>query len=167
MKAGPAITLRRAIRLQIIRFFRLKGSSEKAARGFAAGMVCNFLPTFGFGGFVAGFLAHVLRGNVVAGFLGGSVFAPVWPLIFYLNIRVGSLFARPPVVVDDLGDVTPRTIDALVWGKTFALGAGINSALAATLAYFLFLLAYDRLKPRALQWLHSSRGGRNQAAGGR
>lgn len=156
--------LRRALRLQAIRFFRLRGSSERGARGFAAGIVCSFLPTFGLGGFLAGFLAHVLRGNAVAGFLGGSILAPVWPLLFYLNIRVGSLFIRPPLEVDDLGDVTPVTIDALVWGRTFAIGAAVNGTLAALAAYVLFLLAYDRLKAPALRHFQATRRPRTQFA---
>ncbi len=141
---------RRALLLAGIRFFRLRGSNEKAARGFAMGVSLNFLPTFGLGGFVAGFLAHLVRGNVLAGFLGGSCLAPFWPLLFYLNICVGSVFVQPAVELDDLGDVTPQSIDALVWGRTFALGAAVNAITAAVVAYFLFLLAYERCRPGAL-----------------
>ncbi len=160
-----ATGFRRALRLQAIRFFRLSGSSERGARGFAAGIVCSFLPTFGLGGFLAGFLAHLLRGNAVAGFLGGSILAPFWPLLFYLNIRVGSFFLRPALEIDDLGDVTPVTIDALVWGRTFAIGAAVNGTLAAVAAYILFLLAYDRLKAPALRHFRATRRARTQLAG--
>lgn len=153
MRTG--LRFRRAARLHAIRFFRLAGSSERTARGFAAGIICNFLPTFGLGGFLAGFLAHILRGNVVAGFLGGSALAPVWPVLFYLNIRVGSLLVHPPLLIDEMEDVTPRTIDALVWGQTFAVGAIINGSIAAVASYFLFVLAYDRVKRPALDWLRS------------
>jgi uncharacterized protein (DUF2062 family) len=34
---------------QAIRFFRLRGTREKAARGFAIGLACSFYPTFGLG----------------------------------------------------------------------------------------------------------------------
>lgn len=100
-----------------IRFFRLRGAREKAARGFAIGLACNFYPTFGLGGIFGGFLAHLCGGSIVAGFVGGTSLAFIWPIVFYLNIRAGALFLAPPIVVDDLEDVTERTIDALLWEK--------------------------------------------------
>jgi uncharacterized protein (DUF2062 family) len=138
---------------QAIRFFRLRGSREKGARGFAVGLACNFYPTFGLGAFLSGFLAKLIGGNVVAGFIGGSTLAFFWPLLFYVNMRVGGLFLRPPIVVDELEDVTFQTVNRLVWGQTFLIGSLINSLLAATIAYFAFLLLYERLQPHALRWL--------------
>ena len=140
---------------QAIRFFRLRGSREKGARGFAVGLACNFFPTFGLGAVISGFLAKLIGGNVVAGFIGGSTLAFFWPLLFYINMRAGSLFLRPPIIVDDLGDVTPQNVSRLVWGKTFLIGAVINSLIAAAIAYFAFLLLYQRLKPHAMHWLRS------------
>lgn len=96
---------------QAIRFFRLRDSWERGARGFAVGLACNFYPTFGLGG----------------------------------------IFLRPPIIVDDLGDVTMPNINALVWGKTFAIGSVLNSLIAGLLAYFLFLLAYERVRLPAIR----------------
>lgn len=45
--------------------FRLGGTREKAARGFAIGLACCFYPTFGLGGFLAG----LCRSSMVAGFV--------------------------------------------------------------------------------------------------
>lgn len=136
-----------------VRFYRIKSSRRKAARGFAMGLACNFYPTFGLGGFISGFLARLFGGDMIAGFIGGSLLAPFWPLIFYFNIHVGGLFLRPPIAVDDLDDITPQTVNALVWGQTFAIGSVINSIFFGTLAYFFFLLAYERTRPNAIQWL--------------
>ncbi len=91
---------RNAILFEAIRFFRLRGTGEKAARGFAIGLACTFYPTFGLGGIFGGFLARLCGGSIVAGFAGGTSLAFVWPLVFYLNIRTGALFdvaetARP------------------------------------------------------------------------
>ncbi len=138
---------------QMVRFFRLSGSREMGARGFAIGLACNFYPTFGLGAVLSGFLAKAVGGNVVAGFIGGSTLAVFWPLLFYVNMRVGSLFVRPPIVVDDLGDVTVPNMCALAWGQTFAIGSVINSVIAATVAYFGFLVLYERIRPSALRWL--------------
>lgn len=136
-----------------VRFYRLKSSQGKAARGFAVGVACNFYPTFGLGGFLSGFLARLFGGDMVAGFIGGSLLAPLWPIIFYFNVRLGSLFIRPPVILDDLYDVTPQTVNALVWGKTFAIGSVINSLIFGLIAYFFFLFAYERTRPGAIHWL--------------
>lgn len=154
--------MREALLFHSIRFFRIQGSREKAARGFAIGLACNFYPTFGLGAFLSGFLARLINGNMAAGFIGGSLLAIFWPLLFYINIRVGGFFIRPPIVVDDLGDVTAQTVCALVWGKTFAIGAVINSLLAGFAAYFFFLLVYQRIRLPALRWLrHKARRRKN------
>ena len=41
----------------------------------------------------------------------------------------------------------------LMWGKTFAIGALVNSLLAAVAAYFVFLLLFQRVRAPALLWL--------------
>lgn len=146
-----------------IRFFRLRDSRERGARGFAIGLACNFYPTFGLGAVLSGFLAKLVGGNVVAGFIGGSMLAVFWPLLFYINMRVGSIFSRPPIPVEGLEDVTLENVGRLTWGQTFLIGSLINSAVAATLAYFGFLLLYQRIRPAALRWL---RGRLRQRAGG-
>ncbi len=149
-----------------LRFFRVRDSTERAARGFAIGLTFNFFPTFGLGGFLSGFLARIFGGNMVAGFFGGCLLALFWPVLFFLNIRVGSLFIRPPLVIDDMGDVTERTVDALVWGQTFAVGALINSAIAGLLAYVGFLILFERIRPAALRWIVARLRERQRAARG-
>ena len=158
MSSPSAIRIKRWFLYHCIRFFRLRGSNDKAARGFAIGLACNFLPTFGFGALLSGFLAKLVRGNVVAGFIGGSLLAIVWPVLFYMNIQMGGHFIRPPIMVDHLEDVTPQTVCALVWGKTFAIGAAINGLVAGLAAYFLFLSVYERCRPHALRWLRRCSG---------
>jgi hypothetical protein len=98
------------------------------------------------GGIFGGFLARLCGGSIVAGFVGGTSLAFLWPLVFYLNIRTGAVFLKPPIVVDDLEDVTERTMDALLWGKTFAIGAAVNSLVAILASYFLFLLLFERVR---------------------
>ncbi|MBX3746543.1 MAG: DUF2062 domain-containing protein [Verrucomicrobiae bacterium] len=146
------IRLERRFLYRTIRFFRIRGESEKVARGFAIGMVVNFFPTFGFGVFVSGFIARFFGGNVLSGIAGGATLTFVWPLLFYLNIRAGSLFLRPSVRVVDLEDVTEKTVNALVWGQTFLLGAVINSLLVGLVIYVLLRLLYERTRPVALAY---------------
>jgi hypothetical protein len=47
--------------------------------------------------------------------------------LFYVNIQMGSVFRAPVVPLNELDDVTERTISTLVWGTTFAIGALINA----------------------------------------
>ena len=140
---------------QAIRFYRLRGTREKAARGFAIGLGCNFYPTFGLGGILGGFLARLARGSLVAGFVEGSTLAFIWPIVFYMNIRTGALFLQPAILVDELEDVTERTMSALLWGKTFAIGAIVNSLVAIVVSYLLCLLLFERVRTPALKWLRT------------
>ena len=138
---------------QAIRFFRLRGTREKAARGFAIGLACNFYPTFGLGGILGAFLARLSGGSLVAGFVGGTTLVFIWPLIFYINIRTGALFFSPAIAIDDYEDITERTMNALLWGKTFAIGAVVNNLVAIGVSYLLFLLMFERVRTPALKWL--------------
>ncbi len=136
----------------MIRLFRIRVHSERVARGFALGFVVNFLPTFGFGVLISGFVARLFGGNVVAGFVGGASMTFFWPLLFYLNMRTGSLFVRPPLVIDELDDVTERSINALVWGQTFTFGAIVNGLLAGLSVYLVLRLVYRQIRPGALAY---------------
>lgn len=142
----------RCLIYNIIRLFRIRSATETVARGFAVGLVVNFFPTFGFGVLASGFLAKLAGGSAVAGLVGGATLGFVWPILFLFNMRVGSLFIRSPIQVEDLEDVTEKTISALIWGKTFTVGAILNSLLVGGAAYFIILFAYQRIRPSALAY---------------
>lgn len=146
------LAIERFFLFQSIRLFRIRGQSERIARGFAVGLVVNFFPTFGLGVLISGFLAKAFGGNGVAGLVGGATLTFAWPLLFYLNMRVGRYFVPAPVVVDELADVTEKTIDALVWGKTFMAGAITNTILFGLAAYFILRLIHWRIRPSALAY---------------
>jgi uncharacterized protein len=165
MLSWRAHGIRDLLLYQAIRFFRLRGTREKAARGFAIGLACNFYPTFGLGGILGGFLARLSGGSLVAGFIGGTTLAFIWPIVFYINIRTGALFLRPAIVIDDREDVTERTMSALLWRKTFAIGAIVNSLIAILISYLLFLLMFERVRRPALKWLRERVRGRKVSSG--
>lgn len=123
------------------------------ARGFAIGAMVNFFPTFGFGVVISGALAGLLRCNVVAGVVGGAVFAVLWPLLFYFNMRVGSLLYDLPAPVDSIEEVDDRTIDALVQGKTFLAGAIVNGVVVSLVVYAIAYYLHSRYRERVLRWL--------------
>jgi hypothetical protein len=146
------LRVERGFLYNVIRLFRIRAASEKVARGFALGLIVNFFPTFGLGVLVSGFVARLLGGNAVAGLAGGAVLGPFWPLLFFLNLRVGGLFHRPPIVVADVDDLTENTMSALVWGKTFTVGAVLNSLLVGLLIYGVLRLLYAKIRPGMLAY---------------
>jgi uncharacterized protein (DUF2062 family) len=115
-------------------------------------MIVNLFPTLGFGVLISGFVARIFGGNVVAGFVGGATLTFFWPLLFYLNMRMGRFFVRSPIVVDDLEDVTEKTVDALVWGHTFMAGAVVNSLILGGLVYVIMRVAHWRIRSHALSY---------------
>ena len=146
------VSCKRYVLFHAIRLFRIRGQDERVARGFALGLIVNFFPTFGFGVFLSGFVARALGGNIVAGFAGGAILTFFWPVLFYLNMRMGRYFVRPPIVIDELEDVTEKTVDALVWGHTFLAGAFANSVLFGGVCYLFFRLLNWRIRPVALAY---------------
>jgi len=137
----------------VIRFFRLRHTTEQIARGFAVGLTPNFFPTFGFGFLLSAFLARLVGGNAAAGIVGGLVLTFFWPLLFFLNMQTGSFFIHPRILIADLDDVTEKNIEALLWGPAFTAGAVANCLLAAIVSYVLILLFYHRVRPTALAFL--------------
>ncbi len=156
--------LRRGTKSMVLRVFRVKDASERVARGFALGMVINFIPSFGFGVLISGFVARLFGGNVIAGLAGGASLTFFWPFLFYLNLRMGSLFARPDVEVQDVVEINEKSMDALLWGKSFIVGMSVNVVLAGLLAYIAVFFLHARLRPAALAWFRRRRLHRLQSA---
>lgn len=162
------LRIERGFLYQVIRLFRIRAASEKVARGYALGLVVNFFPTFGLGVLISGFVARALGGNAVAGVVGGATLTFFWPLLFYLNIRVGGFFYQAPINVVEVEDVTEKTVEALVWGKTFMFGAFVNTVLIGLAVYGGLRLIYARIRPGMLRYFrhhakdHQRRFGRQR-----
>lgn len=144
--------LERGLLYQAIRLTRLRGASERVARGFAVGLVVHFFPTFGFGVLISGSLARLAGGNFVAGLVAGAILGFAWPLLFLLNLWTGSFFFQPPVQVTELEQVTEKTMRLLLWGQTFTAGAVVNSLVVGGMVYLLLRLLYEETRPAALRY---------------
>lgn len=143
----------RYLRHSFIRLFRIKAASERVARGFALGMVVNFLPTFGAGVLISGFFARALGGNVVAGVIGGATLTWAWPFLFYLNIRVGAWVLHKRALITDPEQLSSGTLGKAVWGQSFSVGAFCNSLLIGGLIYLVLRLVYEQIRRPALRVL--------------
>src|SRR6478752_362796 len=84
------VFLKRRFKYLLIKLLRLKDHSHKVALGFSLGSIVNFIPTFGFGLMISVGLAKLCKGNSIAGLIGGMLFMWAFPLLFYLNMVVGS-----------------------------------------------------------------------------
>jgi uncharacterized protein len=136
-----------------MRLFRLRGSTERVARGFAVGVIVNFYPTFGFGVLISGFVARLLGGNLLAGILGGLTLTFVWPFLFYLNMVTGG-WVRGRMIIRSPEEVTEEKINALVWGQTFTTGAILNSLVAGLLIYLLLYWLLTNYRQHGLARLY-------------
>jgi hypothetical protein len=134
----------------IIRLCRIRAASEQVARGFSIGLIPHFFPTFGLGALISAFLARACGGNGVAGLISGALFAPLWPIFFYINMKVGGWMLQSHDSVRDLDDVVGAKAQALVWGRDFTVGAVACGAVACTATYLILVAIYERVRPRLL-----------------
>ena len=81
---------RRAIEYIGLRVKRLPDTPHKIALGFACGVFVSFSPLFGLHFLYAGLCALILRGNILAAFLGTFVGNPLtFPFIAAISYRMG------------------------------------------------------------------------------
>ncbi len=136
----------------LIRLFRIRGQSERVARGFALGLIVNFFPTFGAGVLISGFVARFFGGHAVAGLVGGATLTFFWPVLFYFNLWMGGLFVSNPIPVTGPEELTEKTMGSLVWGLNFTIGAIVNSVLIGLTVYLILRLIHRQVQPRALAY---------------
>jgi hypothetical protein len=133
--------------------FPIARNSREGCQRFCHRFGVQFLSDHWFGGHPWRFSRALLRRKPRRRISWRKHLAFIWPIVFYLNIRTGALFLKPAIVVDELEDVTERTMNALLWGKTFAIGAIVNSLVAIVVSYLVFLLVFERVRTPALNWL--------------
>jgi uncharacterized protein len=148
--------LKRRSKYFMIRFFRLKASPHQVAMGFALGFAPNWFPTFGVGPFLSAGLAKITRVNVLAAFIGGVIGTPLWPILFWMNYRMGIIFIKNPSKVDEIEDVeyieaVSDTVGSLQTGSMqFLTGALINMLIAAFIMYVLVYYLFKKYRVNIL-----------------
>ena len=87
----PEIGFQRALRYISHKINRISGSPHSIALGFAAGAFASFTPMIGFHFVLAGLLAWIIRGNLLASAIGTSVGNPLtFPFIWIATHNFGS-----------------------------------------------------------------------------
>lgn len=129
---------RRWLRLKTIRLMRLRGDPDLIAKGIAIGVSVDFLPTFGFGVFIAYLFATIGRVNQLAAVIASLALS--WMILpFYgANLIIGRLFLGKPteqIQMPEASFFTLGTIKNL--SDAFFLGSVVNALVGGLVTYFL------------------------------
>lgn len=151
----------RKIKYYFLKLLRIRKSDHVVAIGFVAGFFHCWFPTFGVGMLMSIALAKLLRGNLAAAIISGSIGSFLWPGLFFLNYRVGfiieSLFRAPVSQLDDaIGEPVPdvhysKAADHFSSfgdiGLNFLAGSIVNSILFSIIGYVVLriILKHYRL----------------------
>jgi len=140
----------RQLKLNLLRFIRMRGTPDEIAKGMALGIFIGMTPTFGFQMALAVFFAILLKENKLAAVLGVWITNPLTaPLIYALEYESGRLLmGMPPVAFPH--DLTFSSLFTL--GEDvmipLTLGGVVYGVLCAGLAYALTL----RFIPMVKTW---------------
>lgn len=151
----------RTLKYYILTLLRMQNSDHRIALGFSAGFFPCWYPTFGVDIVIAIALSRVVSGNMVAAILAASTGSFLWPLLFFINYKVGYLishiFSSPPSI--DLEDVINAPIPDRDYsvlasyfsklgdmGVNFLIGSAVNSIIFSFVLYFVarYLLSQYR-----------------------
>jgi len=154
--------LGRKFKYNLVRLLRVNDSPHQVALGFTLGFIPNWYPTFGLGVILSVGLAKLVRANTVAAFVGGVIGSPLWPALFLLNYKVGSLLLDRSTRVDELEDVDyadalEHTLDGVnslfSKGFTFLEGAFINTVLFSIFFYFIVKFLFKMYRKGLLRMI--------------
>ncbi len=150
----PRIGFRRAFAYILHRMARLAQSPHHVAMGFAAGAFAAFTPFVGFHFVIAGIIAWIFGGSIIASAIGTTIGNPLtYPLIWFSSYEAGTLFVDHDKHIASI-DLSPLhdsygqiLSDPVGFAQTFwhvlepvivplSIGSTILGILAAALCYF-------------------------------
>jgi uncharacterized protein len=142
----------------LIKLLRLQDKAHSVALGFTLGLLINFVPSFGLGPVISVAFAKLLRGNAIAGLVGGLSIIWAFPILFYLNTLVGHLFF--PIEIHDLTDhfeETDETVEfGLQVGKAFIAGMIANMIITGIIVYFISYTIIKNFRVKLLQYIYKN-----------
>ncbi len=170
----------RNLKCLCIRLLRVQDKAHSIALGFTVGLLINFIPSFGLGPFFSTVIAKLMKGNSIAGFIGGVSFLWAFPFLFYLNVVVGETLL--PISVNKKMDMAIEQFEkegqkqeviyqrievhpfehfqkiisaSLKIGKAFLLGMVVNIILFGTVCYWLTYYIIIKYRRDALKLIRS------------
>lgn len=147
--------IKRRLKYTLLRLFRLKGNPHQVAAGITIGFVPSWFPTFGLGPVLSAALARLIKANTVAAVLSGLVGTLIWPLLFLLNYKVGSLLLDRRPKIDDIEEVDyiealNHAVDGFEnirsGGYMFLIGAWANILVSSLLIYLLVYFLFQKYR---------------------
>ncbi|SDZ63497.1 hypothetical protein SAMN05421736_12355 [Evansella caseinilytica] len=139
----------------MLRLLRIKDKEHSIAIGFSIGVLINFIPTFGFGPVLSTISPKLVKGNPIAGFIGGVAFIWAFPFMFLLNVIVGKLllhvsFARAVQAASE-----PAVMEVgFKLGKAFFLGMTVNLIFFGIAIYFVVYVIVKKFRREALMFVY-------------
>ncbi|WP_134701477.1 DUF2062 domain-containing protein [Ammoniphilus sp. YIM 78166] len=143
--------LKRRLKYYLLRLFRLKAGPHQIAMGLTLGFVPNWFPTFGLGPMLSVGLAKLTGVNLIAAVIGGVLGAPIWPVLFLLNYKVGSLILSEPSKVNDIEEVDyyeaiDDTVGVASGSIQYITGTLVNVVLSSLLVYLSIYFLFRRYR---------------------
>jgi uncharacterized protein (DUF2062 family) len=137
-----------------LNLLRVRRGRERVARGFALGIIINFIPTFGFGVLISGFVARILGGHFGAGIIGGASLTFFWPVLFVLNLAMGNMILGSDTGDGMSGSINDEKVQSVLFGsQAFILGTAVNCVLAFVFFYVAILLLLVLVRRTAISYL--------------
>lgn len=153
--------LGRTIKYYFLTLLRMQNSDHRIALGFAAGFFPCWFPTMGIDIVIAIALSRLFSANIAAAVIAASAGSVMWPLLFFINYKVGS-FLR-----DMFSGLFPEKIGSMVvtsvpgWnypvlaeyfsrignlGFNFLIGSVVNSLVSVFVVYGVSRLLMSRYR---------------------
>ncbi|MFC4409644.1 DUF2062 domain-containing protein [Chungangia koreensis] len=147
--------IKRKLKYSLLRLFRLKGSPHQIAAGMTIGFLPNWFPTFGLGPVLSVALARLIKANLFAAVFGGLIGTLIWPFLFLLNYKVGSLLLSQRPKIDEIKEVDyiealNHTVDGFEnfrnGGYMFLMGAAVNILVSSIVIYIAVYWIFKRYR---------------------
>ncbi|MFS0724874.1 DUF2062 domain-containing protein [Paenibacillus sp. 1P07SE] len=162
--------LLRRMKYYALRILGSKKGDHQVALGLTIGFFPCWFPTFGIGMALSIALARLFRGNIPSAIVAGSFGTFLWPVLFYINYKVGHFFHvllwSSPFDLDLVMDkpIPDSDYHETVWnlsalgdlGLDFLLGSIFNSAVVCLVSYALVRWLLRRYKAPMLRRLRRS-----------
>lgn len=161
--------IHRRLKYYCLRMIRTNNGNHSVAIGLTLGFFPCWFPTFGIGMVASVALSRVFKGSIPAAVLSAILGSFTWPVLFFLNYKVGSvirsLFYSGHVEFEEVILSPPpvsnyeETFEGLQRlgniGTDFLVGSVTNSILFSLLGYGAVLLLLHRYRHFLLSKLRS------------
>ncbi|RXZ84136.1 DUF2062 domain-containing protein [Paenibacillaceae bacterium] len=158
----------RKLRVNLILILKQHRGAGQISLGLVFGLFPCWFPTFGVGVAISLGLARLFRGNLTASLLMASAGSVLWPVLFFMNYKIGKrlrqLFTgedgnwRMPLTFKDYwpDDYVEPAEDINSWADTgidFLIGAMFNSVVMSVLLYIVSRIILSRYRLQLLRKL--------------